>query len=61
MRAAELTDDTHRALRRRGGEHGGGKDGRRGVTAGWPNAKLIVVVSGNYVPNLDQNLPKYGI
>ena len=60
MRAAELTDDTRRALRRRGGEHGGGKDGRRGVTAGWPNVKLIVVVSGNYVPNLDQNLPKYG-
>ena len=25
----------------------------------WPKAKLIDV-SGNYVPNLDQNLPKYG-
>ena len=34
MRAAELTDDTHRALQRRGGEHGGCKDGRRGVTTG---------------------------
>ena len=26
----------------------------------WPKAKLIAV-SGNYFPNLDQNLPKYGI
>ena len=60
MRAAELTDDTHRALRRRGGEHGGAKDGRlEALPPEWPKVKLIDV-SGNYVPNLDQNLPKYG-
>ena len=55
MRAAELTDDTHLALRRRGGEHGGAKDGRlEALPPEWPKAKLIDV-SGNYVPNLDQN------
>ena len=44
MRAAELTDDTHRALRRRGGEHGGGKDGRRGVTA--TGVRRVTVIMG---------------
>ena len=59
-RADELTDVTRLARRGRGGEHRGAKDGRlEALPPEWPKAKLIDV-SGNYVPNLDQNLPKYG-
>ena len=59
-RADELTDVTRLARRGRGGEHGGAKDGRlEALPPEWPKVKLIDV-SGNYVPNLDQNLPKYG-
>jgi len=57
-RADELTDVTRLARRGRGGEHGGTKDGRlEALPPEWPKVKLIDV-SGNYVPNLDQNLPK---
>ena len=56
-RADELTDVTRLARRGRGGEHGGTKDGRlEALPPEWPKVKLIDV-SGNYVPNLDQNLP----
>ena len=59
-RADELTDVTRLARRGRGGEREGGKDGRLdALPPECPKAKLIEV-SGNYVPNLDQNLPKYG-
>ena len=58
-RADELTDVTRLARRGRGGEHGGTKDGRlEALPPEWPKVKLIDV-SGNYVPNLDQHLPKW--